>query len=335
MSIQIYFVCSGTSCNDIINNINKNKETRHLQIRRQEIPLLDTIGVRQMYLAQQNIKIENDIIKNPRTRIFSTLDYDTIESTLVFNYSKASGDIYLLPLLVNNRNTRYYLQKIKELFGTRAETQKYWQHKNLNNQFINIKNQVSAISWTHIYKKIDTGNFDHMKNIIKDIFYNQYRALGFDFNYVVVCNYKLIVDILKNCRGTKKYLPKEHIVENSSIWEFDVSLDIYGNVVFNNFEKIYPKEQNFEPLRLNSSNRTFEYEFKGDKFPLYNPLKPLDNDFIKKLNFTRFSKEDRKLLKNTEENGKKNDTKNSKNRETRNNENNMIKKATFNNFLKL
>jgi hypothetical protein len=171
--------------------------------------------------------------------------------------------------------------------------------------------------------------------MIKDIFYAKYVSRGINLNYVVVCNYKLIVDILKNCRGTKKYLPKEHIVENSSVWDFDVSLDMYGNVIFNNFEKIYPKEQNFEPLRFNSSNRTFEYEFRGDKFLLYNPLNPLDNDFIKKLHFTRFSKEDRKLLKNAEKNDTKNDTKNNKNRGTRNNENNMIKKATFNNFLKL
>jgi len=213
-----------------------------------------------------------------------------------------------------------------------VETQKYWQHKNLNNQFINIKNKVSEINWRYIDKKIYSGNFYYLKKMIKDIFYDEYVSRGIILNYVVICNYKLIVDILKNCKGTKKYLPKEHIVENSSVWDFDISLDTHGNVVFNNFEKIYPKEQNFEPLRFNPSNKTFEYEFKGNKFSLYNPLKPLDNDFIKKLNFTRFSTEDRKLLKNAEKDNTKDDV---KNRSNRNNENNMEKKVTFNNFLKL
>ena len=164
MSVKIYFVCSGTSCNDIINNINRNKETRHLRIKKQEIPLLDTIGIRQMYLAQQNIKIENNIIKNPRTCIFSTLDYDTIESALVLNHIKSNDEIYLLPLLVNTRNTTYYLQKIKELFGKDNATQKYWQHKNLNNQYIDVKNKVSRIDWQFIDKKIYNGNFYHLKN---------------------------------------------------------------------------------------------------------------------------------------------------------------------------
>ena len=327
ITIDIYVVCSGTSCNDIINSINRNKDTRHLKIKKQEIPLLDSIGVRQMYLAQQNMKVQNNIIQHPNALIFSTVDYDAIESALVFNHLKASNPIALLPLIITSKHTNDYIKNIKKLFGTGPETEKYWVEKSLNNQFANIKERVSQINWNFV-DKLKSGNYSNFKNTIYDIIINHFRGITSN-EYVFFCNYKLIIDILRNCKSRNvRYSAKNDIVENSSIWKFNITCG-GNNITFNSFDKIYPTYHNYTPLKFSDSDKTFEYEFRGDRFLLYNPLNYLDHNFIKKLSFVRFTKQNRQLLKNiNSKNNKKNENK------IRNNTEEPEKK-TFNNFLKI
>jgi hypothetical protein len=328
-NFKIHLVCSGTSCNDIINILNKNKDTQHLRLKLQEIPLLDSIGVREVYLSQQNARVDN--ILNT-SHVLSTIDYDAIESTLVLNNTRPSKSIILLPLIINSKKMQYYVQKIKELFGNGANTEKYWQHKNLNDQFTNIKEKVSQIDWQFIDpKKIHNGSFYYLKQVIKNIIIPIYNTYG--GNFVIVCNHKLIIDTLKNSKGSVKYISKDHIVENSSVWSFDVTYDSFRmDSVFNNFEKVYPKEQNFTPLKI-INNKTFEFEYRRDKFNLLNLQNPPTSiDFIKKLSLVRFPPEDKKKIleyfnkiNNKRRNNLLSDVNNKENKTN----------AIFNNFAKL
>lgn len=325
-SIKIHLVSCGTSCNDIIKSLNNNKETRSLHLKKQKIPLLTSNGVREMYLSQQNPEVMRILTYAP---LFSILDNDSIESALVLNYVNSSFNVNLLPLAITTPKDKKYIQKMKELFGSGLETEKYWKHKEIDNLFTNIKEKVSQIEWVHIDpKKIYSGSFSDLKKIINNILYPTYYTSATD-EFTIVCNNKLILDVLKNCKGSSKYSRDDHIVDNSSVWTFNVTCNFAaGEYVFDTFKKIYPSIHNFSPLKM-ISNTSFEYEFNRDRFILYNPLKPIPMNFIKKLSFTRFPDNDKeKLINFFNPKDKLNVNVNNKNNSTANS-------ITFNNLLKI
>jgi len=324
-SIKIHLVSCGTSCNDIIKTLNNNKETRSLNLKKQKIPLLTSNGVREMYLSQQNPEVMKILTHAP---LFSILDNDSIESALVLNYVNSGFNINLLPLAITTPKDKKYIQKMKELFGSGTETEKYWKHKEIDNLFTNIKEKVSQIRWVHIDpKKIYIGSFHYLKKIINDILYPTYYTSAMN-EFIIVCNNKLILDVLKNCKGSSKYSKDDHIVDNSSVWTFNVTCNFAaGEYVFDAFKKIYPSIHNFSPLKM-IDNTSFEYEFNRDKFILYDPLKPIPMNFIKKLSFTRFPKEDKQQLINFFH------TKDKLNSDASNKNNSTTNRITFNDFLK-
>ena len=120
---KIYFICGGTSTNDIIKSINNGivKETKSFynlffskkenkkEIQEDEFAQLDELGVKEMYLCQQNTnvkKIIDNITKPHPTYIITSLDYSSIESATILYNEKSPLEIFPIPNISNNTNIK-------------------------------------------------------------------------------------------------------------------------------------------------------------------------------------------------------------------------------------
>ena len=122
-------------------------------------------------------------------------------------------------------------------------------------------------------------------------------------NFIFVTDYEVIINILKECKKIK-YKQDIDIVERSSIWEISLNIDfitdsgtgdvIQTKIIYDHFIKIYPTEHYCPSLIYN--NGKYEYNYKGNKFILFNSLKDIPIDYIKKLIFRRYSTNQKKLI---------------------------------------
>ena len=119
-SVKLYFVCEGTSTNDVIDSIKKNVNVPKKTLwnlftgkknEKAELPKLDSIGVKQIELASQNEEISrllDELTRNVREkRIYTSLEYSAIESCIILlnNTRKMSkNQIYPLVNMSNKTN---------------------------------------------------------------------------------------------------------------------------------------------------------------------------------------------------------------------------------------
>jgi len=317
--MKIFFICSGTSCNDYISSLNdiisKNKTLFKAsdKIKQLEINRLISNGVKEMFITQQNPIFISKVLTD-KSVVFSELDYDTIESSLVLYHTKPTQIIYPIPIILDKVDKQKYIPLIKNLFGKNPnETKKYWNEKKLNNKnFYTIKEKVPFIDWKYIQEKtiVYQYNLSQLKKFILSTFYS---SLYDDKTIVLVVRPSIISAILKECVETK-YIPQIHTLERSSVWEIEVRKE-NGELKFKKYDKIYPTEFNYSPLKRRDI--LYQYEFNNNQYNLISFPNFIPQAYIENMAFTRVSSNKNKnditkiISKLTKkENENKNETKN-------------------------
>lgn len=334
--MKIFFICSGTSCNDYISSLNdiisKNKTLFKTsdKIKLLEINRLNSNGVKEMYTAQQNPIFMSKLLTD-NSVVFTELDYDTIESSLVLYHTKLNQIIYPIPIILDKVDKKKYIPLIKNLFGKNPdETKKYWKEKNLNNNFFNVKEKVPFIDWKYIQEKttVNQYNLSELKKFILSAFYS---SLYDGKNIVLIVRPSIISAILKECSETK-YIPEIHTLERSSVWEIEVRKE-NTELNFKKYDKIYPTEFNYAPLK--KRDILYQYQFNNNQYNLICFPNLIPQSSIENMALTRIPSKDKsditkiisKLTKKENENKIQNKIQNKN--EIKN------KKITFENILSI
>ena len=295
---KIYFICGGTSTNDIIKSINNGivKETKSFynlffskkenkkEIQEDEFAQLDELGVKEMYLCQQNTnvkKIIDNITKPHPTYIITSLDYSSIESATILYNEKSPLEIFPIPNISNNTNIKdkKTFDRFKKKFGNykindhknpiieKTNINNYWNKKGKElNYYLNIKKTKAVINWVETYKKdissLSTYSYYKFKRFFQDqclMKYKDYSNIdptNHDrdiYNFIFISDSKLIIDILKEVKDIR-YKKDIDIIERSSVWEIDLNIYFQYNTItnkitkktikYNRYTKIYPTENN-------------------------------------------------------------------------------------------
>jgi len=367
---KIYFICGGTSTNNIIQSINKNiskniskqeksfydslfstkkDEKKDETIPEEEFSKLDELGINEIFNCYNNSKVKDLIDKELHTKehiIYTSLNCSCIESASLLFYNNDS-DIVLFPLPnisnISSIKTKKNFHKFKELLGKylinnnniksiKEETSmnKYW---DMNMIPINKRKIKGKIDWIHTrvaknselseFKYTNFKNFFHKEALSK---FNKKSDIEDEDNfknYIFVCESNLIIDTLKEINDNEyKYNNNIDIIEHSSVWqihvdlffEYDSSHTIKSKkIIYKRFTKIYPTIHNHHPL-----NKDYEYKYKDNTYKLFNSIDNIDIEYIKKLNFFRYSDNIRTSIRkffninNTKKNNKNNKNKNNK-----------------------
>jgi hypothetical protein len=357
----IYFVCKGTSTNDIINSVNKtfkekkkslsnyfwgkkqnNNLNKQTKIDLDEFSPLEEIGIKEMYMCKdseniiKNINLVNDVM-----HIYTALDLSAIESGLILSQGK-NFPITITPLpymsndkSINSKNLRLFIELFGSLIGNTTNSRSYWTSK--KSQFLNIDVIRPLIDWGEILrndKHLTSYNIDKFKSIFKDNFLENYittahippqllPATGIQRQFeipIIVADYELIHKLLRNISSKDSKL---YEIERGSIWKVDIEISFIHSggritrkdIKYKNFVKQYPIEYNHTPLKY-INRTTFEYNFNGMSYILFNGKNEIPLQFIKGMNFFRLS-DDKKLaivkaieISNKKINNRKNNTKN-------------------------
>lgn len=339
---KIYFVCKGTSTNDIINSINANigkkpqsffsmlftkKKTNEnnniKKIDEDQFSSLDNIGIKEMYMCQGNEKNKKILKLDPANypNVYTSLDYDAIESSLVLYKDIPNFTIFPLPYISSDTNIKskksfdIFKKKLGNYIPKNNETtiNKYWNTKIINNTFFNIKKiNGFSINWENTLNKnissLSSYNFSMFKKRLEEICFEQYKTENHILvplnKIVIICNPKLIVDILKLCKAVR-YNKKNDIIERSSVWEISVDFKFMHTgpmsiikkhiMEFKTYDKIYPTEYNHSPLKYD--NNKYSYDYNNNKYPLFNSLENIPLKYIKTMDLDRLSSEKRAMIK--------------------------------------
>ena len=136
---------------------------------------------------------------------------------------------------------------------------------------------------------------------------------------IFICKNNVISDILKMFKTIKFDIKKDNL-EYTSIWKINISVNNVTNVVqYMDYEKIYPTEYNYKPLKYNTidNNEIFQYNLNGKKYILFNSLKFIPIEYLKIIQFqyqyyTQNQQNNMIKILNKKKNNNK-DTKNTKN----------------------
>lgn len=331
MSIKknVYFICSGVSTNDVINSANniiskknkksifnfftssshddKNNNSKIKIIKKNELSRLDKIGIKELYLCQENE--ENSKILDSNNKVYTSLDYQSIESSFILFRKKSINDLSIYPLpnmsTETNIKSATIFDKFKKKFGkyeynkgTKDETivNKYWDTKwdilNFKNSFYNIKKFNTIINWKYTTNKwnlikkdissLHTYDFKKFKLLMEYICINDTNT-----DIIFICKNNVISDILKMFKTIKFDIKKDNL-EYTSIWKINILVNNIKKIVqYIDYEKIYPTEYNYKPLKYNTfdNNEIFQYNLNGKKYILFNSLKFIPIEYLKIIQF--------------------------------------------------
>lgn len=348
--IKIYFICKGTSTNDIIdsvNNINNSKDIinnskskgffekllnkitdknnikKNINIKKEQFSKLDEIGIKEMLLCQNN----NKKLLNSIDKIYTSLEVNCIESSSILFKdvilpTKSSVRIYPIPHIPDNSMIKddTDLYNLKKIFGEYTIIKKpiknetlitnYWNNKNINDNFTEIKNLNQILDW---------GNIIDMKSLLNKYIYNNFKKIFHikcaelllsyskkekPKNIAFICNNILLNDILSKFKKIK-FCKEKDIIERSSIWEIIIDGKIIYNsgssiitkkeFIYTRFNKIYPTKKH---KNLNNSNDlVYSYTFNNNKFILFNSLNDISLEYLKKMSFKRFISTNKKMIR--------------------------------------
>lgn len=343
---NIYFICYGTSVNDIIrsinysinnekkdllkkkkniltylfskkenNNNNLNKEYKKnneiKKIKELKLNKLFNIGIKELILLQEN-NFNKNILKNIKN-VYTTLDFPSIESSFILYQSLKNRTIYPLPYTTKELKIKSYteLYNAKSLYGEykikdkKTIVNKYWDIKineyNYKNNIKDIKKINSDINWKYLslsnennkYRPdIFSYNLKKFENILIDICKNDINE-----NILIVSNPIFIKDILKKVKIIK-FNSDKNIIENTSIWKVEVEIDINNYISYKMFNKIYPTSYNYQPLTHNSKENEYEYNYKNNKFILFNSLLPISLKYLNLLSYKSLLNNNKKVINN-------------------------------------
>jgi hypothetical protein len=331
---KIYFACSGTDCNDIINSLNPNP----LKIKEEEFCSISEIGIREMALCQKNSEIKENILNKERVfpKIYTGLEKSNIDSSLIL-FSSLNDYIEINPVSFLSKKSKVKktnYKKFKEEFPEPKFRNKYW-NKRLD--LDNFNKKIPIINWTYTDKnqKFDKYNFNSFKNFLYQVCANNIKNKMIMLNthnkyelqsVIFILDGHIISDILKNMKYKIDYT-----IENSSVWQINMTIVDSGKGYLytqNDYKKVYPTKFNHSPLKYESSK--FIYKFNNKNMILFDSLsKKIPFEYLKMLKFT-LCKESIKIKKTVHGN---NINKNATNNITNNNTNNATNNATNNNSI--
>ena len=327
---NIYFLCNGTSMNDIINSISANNGSffnklfsHNNSIKKEKFSKLTDIGIKESIMCNQNT--DNKNIFHNVEEIYTSLDYNSIETALIiFNsISKVTKHtIYPLPDISNQTNIESIktFDIFKKKFGYEGSplitnVSDYWKLKEIDNNFLNIRNTSNInINWRNInYKNpssLSNYNLNKFIKKLEEIVLENHKAFrNVSSNIkpiIIICNSNLILDLLRKFRNIR-FNKKIDVIEYTSLWKmnfnFEFSIDITGQIKnkkikdYNYYEKEYPKEFNHEPLKLKSLNYKtdlFTYKYNNVEFCLFNSLKKIPLKYIRNMNLNYISESNNK-----------------------------------------
>jgi len=315
------------------------KEKNNNIIKKEEFSSLDNIGINELRLLLSNTKNNAliDFIMNlfsaqpgAAPKIYTSLEYSAIESSLILTNNIPNINICPLSYMSNKTNikSKELLFLLKNKFGSnyskirdRTISNNYWNNKikKIDSNFIDIKSKSSLIDWSILDNNVssyNSYNLDKIKKFIKKLCEDS--ITNFIDNNIIIADGRLIEDILKLCK-TIRYNKKRYTIERSSIWEINISLevilDITGKIIksdikFDNFIKLYPIEYNYEPLKYNKD--VYSYEYKYNKYILFNSLSTIPLKYIKNMEFNRLSDDSKSSIKKILEKKNSNISKNNK-----------------------
>lgn len=323
---NIYFVCRGTSTNDILNSVNKlfnekkkslsssfwgvpnknDKSNKLTKINLDDFSPLEEIGIQEMYMckANENIIKHTDPKIEP-LQIYTSMELSSIESGLILSNGKQiQMTVTPLPYMsnntnVNNKNLRQFMELFGQTRGLLTNVQNYWKTKKTNS-FLNIYSKTT-LNWINILNNtnyLNSFNYDKFKVLFKDIFLENYKLKnpnGYKFPVaIIVVDVDFIEKLLKNIsRKNSKFFE----IERGSVWDIQISInftfDSAGRIIkkdikYENFEKVYPRETNYTPLKF-VNKTTFTYDFNRQNYTLFNAKNIIPLEFIKRMNFIRLS----------------------------------------------
>lgn len=184
---KIYLICKGTSNNDIIESINKDIDNKKLnessksslfsfysppqinklnlnEIKKDEFPKLSDIGINELLLCKKN-NINNTLFKTQllkNNNIYTSLDYDAIESTLVLFNEINNLVIYPLPYITENsyiKNEQKF-DIFKKKFGDYSIDRSY------NRRIKEIDNYIKKLQNEEYTYRISTNIMNEYKLLI-------------------------------------------------------------------------------------------------------------------------------------------------------------------------
>ena len=320
MSKKIYFICKGTSSNDIINSVNKinkkirykpetepnkelsfwnelttfmssgpkNKVNKLSDVKEDDFSRLTEIGMKELFISQDN-KNNNKLFEGTNI-VYTSLDYDAIESAIILFRKNKNLTICPLPYSSNRtviKDTKT-LDKFKKKFGIESsknitDLTGYWKKNDINKNFISIIGNLSlTIDWKYIPSNnvLSRSNINYYFGDFKDKLNEIYSKSSNDILFI--CNTNFIIKTLSNVSkyGTIKYKSNQDIIENSSIWEVDINN--------NEYNKYYPTSNNYGSLKINqinNNNEIYSYRFINKDFILFNSLKDIEFKYLQNMKF--------------------------------------------------
>lgn len=375
---KVYLICNGTSTNKVIDSINDNikgktsffstffsKKTNKNNIKKinyEEFPRLENIGIKECYICKNNPKnlelFKNELKNNNNHNyIFTSLEYNSIESAMILFNDISNLVICPLPYMSNKTNIKNQalFDKFKKKFGayllnSKREVSKlteYWNPKELNTEFINIKNKDQIIDWVYTSNinksSLSSYNLSLFQKKFEELLLTKYVNVD-DVNdsisnNIFVCNDEMISDILnfKN-KDKKKYNmlsfqkknsnrlrfdKKKNNIEVTSIWELSVSIEFKINssnkiidkkiIYNNNYNKMYPTEFNHgEELERKKNIDKYSYSYDNSEYLLFNSIDKIALKYLKNMSFRSYNDDKKNIIQKIIEKNKKNN-KNSKN----------------------
>jgi hypothetical protein len=340
MNIKLYFLCNGLSTNDIISFLNKtNNKNKFLtlsnlfksskKIEKDNYSKLENIGIYELLLEYTNDNVKEILNKLSNNTIYTSLDYVTIETSLVLLNNK-NTEIFPLPYMSNDTNIKSINQfnQFKTMFGKYeynnniTNCKDYWMNTKINKSFNYLNKSSLSINWKFTKNitnsvPLRTYNTKLFKKIIENIIENNKKD-----SYLFFCDENLIINMLKNIKNSYKYINKLTI-EKGSLWEINGFIE-NNKLIFESYNKIYPNENNYYPLTISNNNK-YMYIFKNYNFNLLNNKMSISLDMLKNIiKYTRIDKFKKNILKNLIKNNNNNDKNNDKN-----NKNNKTIKKNF------
>lgn len=300
---KIYFICGGTSTNDVIKSINNNivnekksiydiffsKKENKKDIPEDEFSQLDELGIKEMYMCLKNSQIEDIFIKlytRPDLfafppNIYTSLNYSCIESSSILFHKVTYLEITPLPNISNNSNIKdkKTFDRFKKKFGHYhinnhiplrlievTNMDNYWNRKanEINNDYLNIKSAKGFINWKETYKKD-----------ILSLFRYSYYKFKKQFEYKCTEKYNIATDINNPINGC--------IFISDSMLIIDILKEV-KSIRYKKNEDIVERSSVWEidididfeyDTRNNITKKTIKYKRYTKIYPTENNYKPL------------------------------------------------------------
>ena len=283
---HIYFVCRGTSTNDIINSVNtalkKKKETlpiklwgssnktlnnnllrKETNIKLDEFSPLEEIGIKEIYMAKDNDTIKN--INGRRMKIYTSLELSSIESGLILSIGKENRLIIKpLPYMSNKtnistRNLRPFIELFGMLISNTTNSIKYWSTEKVNS-FLNISNPVT-IQWDNVLQNkysLNSFNKAEFKKLLQKDLLSDHNSINDLRNDplpigVIVSNEDFIRAIIRNISSQTSRNIKHYEIEKGSVWKIELnfifSFDSSGRITKKDMK--YTNFVKMYPIKIN------------------------------------------------------------------------------------